>query len=370
MKVDLNAVRSDMDNFMVHEHVVAGEKVYLVQPVHIGARWSQSNLHQRSSVWNAQGELISASFKKFFNWDEKPEIDTPPSNLGEAQLMEKLDGSTLIVSRYKGHTIIRTRGTVDATLLDNGHEVEGLMLKYPKFKAFIEKFETSPHSYIFEWTSPNNKIVLDYGAEPDITLIAMIGHADYFLQPQSFLDLVALDFDLKRPKKFEYASIDEMKAAVEAFKGVEGLCVYYNNGQSIRKVKSAEYLFLHRAKSDISSLEKVIDLYFNYADVLGHSPSYVEFFEYLEKAYDHEIAVMARGHASNIADGMKEVDQIVAGMKVFAEKVRPLPRKKAAESIFQAYGQTARTSFIFKLLDLRPLDSKEQMKLLYQVLKK
>lgn len=368
MKIDLDTI--DRENFMVHGHLLNGETVYLIQPVHIGATWTHDNLCQRSVVVNADGEVISASFKKFHNWDEKPDLDPIPASLKGAQLMEKLDGSTLIFSRYKGKTIIRTRGTVDASTQPlNGHEIEVLRQKYGKFMAWFEMYESSPMSFLFEWTSPLNRIVIDYGVEPDMSLIGMILHSDYSYFNQFELNAYAKQFDLKRPRSFSYDSIDEMKAAVEAFKGVEGLCVYYRDGQSIRKVKGAEYLFLHRAKSDVSSVEKMIDLYFSASETVGHNLTYTEFFDYLTKAFDYEIATMARGHVSNIADGMKEVAAIITGMTAFVVPVRSLPRKDAAAKILQAYGQTNRASFVFQLYDGKTLGTDALKKLLYQVLK-
>lgn len=368
MKIDLDTI--DRESFMVHGHLVNGETVYLIQPIHIGATWTRENLHQRSVVVNAEGEIISASFKKFHNWDEKPELDPIPASLKGAQLMEKLDGSTLIFSRYKGKTIIRTRGAVDASTQPlNGHEIEVLKQKYPKFMEMLEHSVTTHCSYVFEWTSPLNRIVIDYGAVPEMYLIAIIYHDAYSYANQAHLNQVAVGYDLKRPRLFSYDSIDEMKSAVEAFKGVEGLCVYYNDGQSIRKVKGAEYLFLHRAKSDVSSVEKMIDLYFSASETVGHNLTYTEFFDYLTKAFDYEIATMARGHASNIADGMKEVAAIISGMTAFVVPVRSLTRKDAAAKILQAYGQTNRASFVFQLYDGKTLGTDALKKLLYQVLK-
>ena len=368
MKIDLDTI--DRESFMVHGHLLNGETVYLIQPIHIGATWTRENLHQRSVVINAEGEIISASFKKFHNWDEKPELDPIPASLKGAQLMEKLDGSTLIFSRYKGKTIIRTRGTVDASTQPlNGHEIDVLKQKYAKFVTFLEATPTCPTSYLFEWTSPLNRIVINYGDEVEMTLIGAIDHRNYSYYSQEALDLIANMFAFKRPRLFSYDSIDEMKSAVEAFKGVEGLCVYYNGGQSIRKVKGAEYLFLHRAKSDVSSIEKMIDLYFSASETVGHNLTYTEFFDYLTKAFDYEIATMARGHASNIADGMKEVAAIISGMTAFVVPVRSLPRKDAAAKILQAYGQTNRASFVFQLYDGKTLGTDALKKLLYQVLK-
>ena len=120
MKVDLNTI--DRESLMVHPHVVAGETVFLVQPQHIGAKWSRDTLHFRSSVWNEKGELVSASFPKFFNNGESPDLYPNPESFSDWVTPEKIDGSTLIVSKYKGQLIVRTRGTLDATRLDkNGH---------------------------------------------------------------------------------------------------------------------------------------------------------------------------------------------------------------------------------------------------------
>ena len=41
MKIDLDTV--DRESFMVHEHSLNGEIVYLVQPKHIGAKWKNDN---------------------------------------------------------------------------------------------------------------------------------------------------------------------------------------------------------------------------------------------------------------------------------------------------------------------------------------
>lgn len=367
IKFDINFIRADNDNFMVHEHEFFGEKVYLIQPIHIGTRWLPDTLNRRSVVVNVEGFIISASFPKFFNWDEQPNIYPVPQNLNGAQLIEKIDGSTLIVSRYKGHTIIRTRGTVNARKLDNGHEIDGLVTKYAQFFVDLEEVETSEWSYLFEWTSPVNKIVIDYGDEPDIRLIAIIQHADYKMLSQGFLDEFAKDYGLKRPKVFNYNSVEEMKQAVELYKGVEGLCVYFNGGQNIRKVKSAEYLVKHRMKSELSNLEKVIDLWF----LAGRLP-YQEFFSYCERAFDYEIANATRGMISNICDAHKEVEQIVTYMKNFVSPLSPLKRvsrKDAATAIMQAYGQTNRSGMAFKLLDGKQLNDEDYKKLLYQVLK-
>lgn len=363
MKADFSLIENN-DDFMMHTHLIGGEMVYLIQPKFIGAKWTNDNLMFRSSVWDTDGNPVSLSFTKFVNWGEKPELFPVPTSLKGAHLLEKLDGSTLIFSRWKGNTVIRTRGTVDARKQENGHEIDVLMAKYPKFVAELEKYDTTTESYIFEWQSPSNVIVINYGAEPDMVLIGITKHSDYSYTTQATLDNVAKTFGLRRPQSFSYDSIDEMKASVEAFKGMEGLCVYFHGDQKILKVKAAAYLFLHRAKSEISSVEKVLDLWIDQ----GKMP-YQEFYEFVVKTFDYEIAEMGRGHMSRICDAWKDVQAILNGFDAFVEKVKYLSRKEAAEKILQAYGQTNRASFVFAKLDGKALTNDQLKKLMFQCLK-
>jgi hypothetical protein len=271
--------------------------------------------------------------------------------------MEKIDGSTLIVSKYKGQLIMRTRGTSDAHKLDNGHEIDWLVDKYPAITSVPEGM-----SHIYEWVSPENKIVLNYGEDPDIYLIACIYHNDYSLASQKFLDETARLYGLKRPSRYNFASVTEMLEAVEQLKGKEGLCVYCNKGQDIRKVKSAWYLALHRMKTELGSYERVVDFYFTM-----NRPTYQEYYDFIVKNYDFELAEQVRGSISRICEGMKEVDKIILSMREKVEPLKTLVRKDAAAVVLQAYGQTNRSGMAFKIMDGKELVTDDVKKLLYQV---
>jgi hypothetical protein len=363
MKINLNEI--DRTNFIVAEHEFCGEKVWLVIPQHIGCSWTKDTMHFRSSVYNADGELISASFPKFFNWGEHPELTPLPKSLDGATLMEKLDGSTLIVSKYKGNFMIRTRGTIDASKMEkNGWEVEFLMEKYPEIKNKAKSQDTWNYSLIFEWISPNNQIVINY-TEPDIRLIGCICHDDYRLVTQSSLETLAKDLGIGRPQSFKFDTIEEMTTAIEALKNQEGIVVYFNNEQSLLKVKGAWYLALHRMKSELSSIDGVVDLYFS----LGGNLSYDEFMKHITDVFDWELAKMVMGSVSKIVDSRKEVDRIVAHMESFVEPLKSGIRKDAALAIVKAYGETNRASFAFKLLDCKKLEEKEMKKLIFQCIR-
>jgi hypothetical protein len=213
--------------------------------------------------------------------------------------------------------------------------------------------------------SPSNVIVINYGDEPDMVLTGMVYHDSYRLASQAALDCLAVELDVKRPQSYSFDSMEEMQEAVSKFKGVEGLCLYYNDGQNILKCKGEWYLRAHRFKSDVASVEKIVDLWFGM-----DCPDYQSFIEFITNTYDYEIAQQCRGNVSNICDAWKEVKVIIASMQEKANSLSGMSRKEAAGVILQAYSTTNRASMAFALLDGKSLTTDQYKKLLYQCLKK
>ena len=362
MKIDIQKV--DLTQFMVHEHSLNGEIVYLIQPQHIGTKWTQDNKHMRSVVVNYAGEVISAGFPKFTNWGENPDHFPVPNSLKHCTVVEKLDGSLLIVSKYNGQYILRTRGTVDASTLANGHELE--IFKNTILSKLADNNDTWDYSVLFEWLSPINKIVLNYGDEPSWRLIGFINHINYSLAQQDMLDAMAKKYGFDRPPTYTFSSVEDLLKDVDQWRGKEGVVVYSKNDQMLHKVKGAWYLALHHMKSELSNIEKVIDVWLEQG-----MPDYQTFYNYIFTTFDYELAEQCRGMISRICDAKKEVDLIVSGMNDFVNnRLKTLPtRKLQAEQVISAYGNTNRASFLFKLLDGKSLGKEEYKKLLFQVLK-
>ena len=362
MKIDIQKV--DLTQFMVHEHSLNGEIVYLIQPQHIGTKWTQDNKHMRSVVVNYAGEVISAGFPKFTNWGENPDHFPVPNSLKYCTVVEKLDGSLLIVSKYNGQYILRTRGTVDASTMANGHELE--IFKNTILSKLADNNDTWDYSVLFEWLSPINKIVLNYGDEPSWRLIGFINHINYSLAQQDMLDAMAKKYGFDRPPTYTFSDVQDLLKDVDQWRGKEGVVVYSNNDQMLHKVKGAWYLALHHMKSELSNIEKVIDVWLEQG-----MPDYQTFYNYIFTTFDYELAEQCRGMISRICDAKKEVDLIVSGMNEFVNnRLKTLPtRKLQAEQVISAYGNTNRASFLFKLLDGKSLGKEEYKKLLFQVLK-
>lgn len=359
MKINLNTIDTEM--FVMRPVEIAGETCYLIFPKHIGVKWTKQNLIFRSSIWNSDGELVSAGFPKFGNLGENPDVFGYPKSLKNSSVVTKLDGSLLIVSKYNGELIIRTRGTSDATVLDNGDEIEILRNKYPK--VFSNRHWDDNWSLLFEWLSPTNRIVIKHD-EVDIKLIGAIDHSDYKLLSQNALEDLAYELSVYRPKRYSFGNIDELVAEVSDWKEDEGVVIYTADDR-IYKAKAELYLAKHRMKDELCNFKRVVEYYF-----AKGMPDYQEFYDSVERDIDWETAEEIRGEISKIVDGMKEVRKIVEHMKNFVEPLKQHTRRIAANEIKQAYGNTNRASFAFSLLDSRSLTDDQMQKLLYQVLEK
>jgi len=363
MVIDISKI--DRDQFYVNEHIWNGELLYLVIPRQIGVKWNRDNLIFRSSVWNYLGEPVSLSYYKFFNYGEKPELSPIPKNLNNSVITTKIDGSTIIISKYKGTFIIRSRGTIDAYTLTTGNEMDILKQKYPKLFT-LSTAETWEFSVITEYVSPNNQIVIKYN-EIDFILTGLIYHNNYTLMSQYELDELAIKLNMKRPETYQFTTLDDLLDNVDRWIDKEGIVLYVNSQQQL-KIKAAKYLFLHKMKSELSSIEKIIDVW-----ISQNYPSYIDFYNYIVTTFDYELAEYCRGHMSNICDAWTQVKQIESGMTRFIDGIKNLPtRREQALKIISSYGgeNNNRAGMLFTLLDNKPLTSDNYKRLIFQCLKK
>ena len=366
----INFPDHDLTNFLIREGVFCGLYTKLVQPNHIGTKFNQANKIFRSSIWLDTGELLSGSYPKFVNWGENP-IEFPvPTDIKGWTLVEKIDGSACVVDYVNGMFSARTRGTFTYADLDNRADFDLMFEKYPSIKEFVMN---NPHySLLFEIVTPNLRIVLNYG-DIDLYLCGCVNKNDYSLLLQSELDTIAKTLGVKRPSYYTFLSVEDLLNEVEKWKGLEGVVAYSPDGQLLLKIKSDWYRKLHAAKENFRNIEAVIDVWF----VFG-KPTYTDFITQFTDSYDYETLLICQGFISTICDGWKEVEKICEGFGNFISKnISPMgdPKDKKcrgqmAPKVIAAYGNSGRTSMIFKLMDGKALDDQDYKKLLFQVLKK
>jgi hypothetical protein len=352
------------EEFCVRDCKIAGEDCVLVFPHQIGVKWNNQNKIFRSSIWTVDGKLISAGYKKFVNVGEQPEFE-PVNEKGKISFISKKDGSLLVISKFKNQLIVRTRGTIDAeSTMENGFEIPILKEKYPKvFDNHL--LDSESYSILCEWYSPINKIVEREADEPSLWLLGIVRHADYGYREQDVVDLFAKDWDIPRPERHDFNTIEEMVSSVKEWRKGEGIVLYANGDQVLKKAKADRYLYIHRIKSKLNSEDNFIEYY-----VSSGMPDYESFYKKIQDEFDWELAESYRGQISRLCDAGKVVEKIILHMKEFVKEIGHLQtRKEQAAQIISAYSQTNRAAMVFSLLDGKDLTADQKMKILYQVLK-
>lgn len=336
-----------LEGFIYKECEVAGDPCWLVTPEEMGTKWTEDNKRFRSAIIRqSDGFVVSSGFRKFTNFHETPEFEPwDPSWPVEAR--HKMDGSLLIVSKYKGQLICRTRGTVDARQLPNGHEIDGLIEKY-RLADYFSSGDFLDVSFLFEWTTPTNVIVVREHNEPTLTLLGAVynNSGDYFLQ--STLNF----FYVNRPKRYTYASIAECMADVAAWKGSEGVVLYSPDGQTLKKIKAEEYLRLHRLKSSVSSIRSLIGVYIE----AGAKPNADSFFNYIESLMDYEIAVVCGENIERIVEAHKYILELKNGVARVLERYKDYSQKEYALEITHRWNDWRR-AYAFLYLKGKDIDS-------------
>jgi hypothetical protein len=354
----------DLTEFLIKDGVFCGNYSKLITPNHVGTKFTQKNKIFRSSIWSNIGLLLSAGLPKFVNFLENPENFPVPLTIDNCSFVEKIDGSLCCIDFVDNQISTRTRGTFSVETMENKSDFDYCLSKYPKIIDWLK--QNNYYTLLCEITTPNLRVVLDYGYEPDFWLVGAVDKNDYSLMTQYDLDKLGKELGLRRPESFSFNSIEELLSKVGNWTSKEGVCLYSKNSQEIHKIKANSYLKLHRFKEN-ATLENTLELFMEYG-----CPSYKDFEIKLQTQFDFECWNMIRGFASNICDAWKEVQKIIGGFNDFVEKVlRPLQtRRDQAAKVLASYGNSSRTSFVFKMLDSKQLSDEDLKKLFWQILKK
>lgn len=234
---------------------VAGE--VLITPRQSKHRWTTDEFYLRSLVCAMSGEVLSSGFPKFVNWGEMPCQDALARRLlaeGRLEIAPKFDGSLIVLDYRDGKVRLRTRGSHG--LNDFAPGVEWLLsVKYPglaeavRFPAHRDFFEQ--HSVLFEYTAPDNQIVLRY-EEPALTLLGYVHKGTLKAKWDSFTMTrlsKAFGTPWAEPVSLPGATIDEWAAFTAGLRGQEGFVLRSTDGEPfLLKIKADEYRLLHSIK--------------------------------------------------------------------------------------------------------------------------
>lgn len=131
--------------------------------------------------------------------------------------------------------------------------------KYPK----LFNYRNENLTILCEYESPQWRIVEHRVDEPTLTLIGAVRHEDYSYLTQRQLDELAIQLDLPRPEYFCFDSVLEAVESVKDWGEGEGIVIYSECGQILKKSKASRYLALHKIKSNLNSEKSMVEYWFS-----------------------------------------------------------------------------------------------------------
>ena len=202
------------------------------------------------------GLILARPFRKFFNYGERGS-DLPAHR--PHVITEKLDGSMihpillerrLFFHTRKGHTDVAKKA--ERFVLSSPH------MEYQQFCLKMIKEGMTP---IFEYTGPNNRIVLRYEKEA-LSLLAMRNMITGAIYPYWATKEFADEYRIPMVNQVHV----NLKNSVENFikhtrelVDAEGYVIYFDDGYMV-KIKAEDYVLKHRALDDLGSKRKVVAL--------------------------------------------------------------------------------------------------------------
>lgn len=204
----------------------------------------------RGLKFDMDGKLIARPFHKFFNLHEKP-AEVPALRVDNHTIMEKLDGSMVHTAVVGGKVVFMTRAGISdqaksAKAYVDGLDEERLDLDYYGLSFDFHRLGFTP---IFEFTAPDNQIVIRY-SEPKLTLLAARFNLNGQYLTQRTLAGLAADYDVPVVRTFDpTTNLDEFVAYAQSLTDTEGFVI--RCGDWMGKVKADAYVASHRAKSGL-----------------------------------------------------------------------------------------------------------------------
>lgn len=201
--------------------------------------WNEWTMQCRGLIMDRHERIIARPFKKFFNLEEHQQELIPKGNMSESfEVYEKLDGSLGILYQHQNQYFIATRGS-----FNSAQALKATQMLYEKYAHAIPQFLPNK-TYLFEIIYPENRIVINYGEDEALILLAVIDNKTGRDEPLA---------DIGFPLVKRYDGINDLailKTLEEDNK--EGFVVKFASGFRV-KVKFEEYVRLHRILTQISS---------------------------------------------------------------------------------------------------------------------
>lgn len=231
MKVDTQALRERKKEGLLksqhHASLPLSIWNYTDRAQWMGA-WDEYTRMCRGLITDDGGNVVARPFPKFFNLGEPNAPEAPNEPF---EVAEKMDGSLIILALHEGRPVVASRGSFES---EQANIARGIIRNRLPFPHALRPETT----YLFELIHPSNRIVVDYGDESNLYLLAVIDNDSG--QDLSIDKINALGFP-RVPRYPEYADL----SALPERENAEGYVIRFEGGTRL-KVKHPEYVRIHR----------------------------------------------------------------------------------------------------------------------------
>ena len=284
----------------------------------------------RGLKFDRDGRLIARPFHKFFNLGEKRPPEDEPWDEAHV-VLDKLDGSMIHPAMLEGELAFMTRmGVTDqsrAALAEASDDVRHLSTD----------MLAAGFTPVFEFTSPENRIVLDY-QKTELTLLAVRETRTGRYMPHAEVAALAGKYDISVVQAVgQVEDVHAFWTRARALEGLEGYVVAFESGHRL-KTKADAYVLRHKALSG-----------------LAHEKNLLAWIA--QNALDDVLPLLAPD-AAELVQGYQ--DQVMAGIArhdrdilAFVETHRGLERKDFAARV-KSEVDRALQPVVFRALDGQP----------------
>ena len=335
---------SGRDEFVVAErdfgtvinYVVAMADTFDMYPAGYGGPLSTYDLggamrrECRGLIFDADGNLMSRPFHKFFNVNEREETQTHEIDMSQPHvIMEKMDGSMIRPILVDGYLRLATKMGVTNVAMD---AEAWLAAQDPSMKEWLRQCVEDNVTPIFEWVSPFNQIVLAY-EEADLVYLGTRDNATgaYVMDTSCPFTVVS-----------RYRSVDgnlsDFVARRRDAEGREGDIIRFADGHML-KVKNDWYVRIHKTIDRITFDRNIVDLIINEEvdDVIPMLPTVQ-----VERIRDFE---------KRFWEAFRQTENRLYGLRIAAQQSYEDDRKRIALEMVPSLPNKADASFIFRMLD-------------------
>lgn len=291
----------------------------------------------RGLIFDADGNLMSRPFHKFFNINEREETQTHVVDMSQPHvIMEKMDGSMIRPILVDGYLRLATKMGVTNVAMD---AEAWLVAQDPSLKEWLRQCVEDSVTPIFEWVSPFNQIVLAY-EEADLVYLGTRDNTT-----GAYVMDTSCPFNTVPRYGSVEGNITDYIARQREAEGREGDIIRFADGHMV-KVKNDWYVRIHKTVDRIVFDRNIVDLIIN-------------------EEVDDVVPMLPQVQADRVRDfearfwtAFKQKENRLYGLRIAAQQTYEDDRKRIALEFVPTLKDKADAAFIFRMVggaDIREL---------------